>query len=323
MRTRLVSSLVMLSMLTVAGTTLAQAPAATAPEPSTAPAPAKPEAAAPKAAAAVVLEAGLNRNELPGGVVVEDLRMGTGRDFDATTVLYFARYRTIVKSSGEEIDSSAKRTGEASMFFVSQTVDGLTQGLMGMKMGGKRRVTVPGALAFGEAGVKDKAGKVVIPANADVVFEVELENVFGVTEEIQGGGEEIKDDTRFLVSYRGTLASDGIEFDSNIGKKPATFSLGGLISGWRVGLQGAKVGAKRRMVIPWQLGYGEAGSPPKIPGKADLVFDVEIVGIEPAPTPMPPTPGTIGAPIQIKPPTVTPTPAPVPAPVPAPAPAPK
>ncbi|MBX9737741.1 MAG: FKBP-type peptidyl-prolyl cis-trans isomerase [Phycisphaerales bacterium] len=294
--------------------------------PSSTPAPAKPEAAAPKAAAPVVLEAGLNRNELPGGVAVEDLRFGTGRDFDASTVLYIARYRTILKATSEEIDSTARRTGEPTIFFVGQTVDGLKQGLMGMKMGGKRRVTVPGGLAFGEAGVKDKGGKVVIPANAEMIFEVELENVFGMTEEIQGGGEEIKDDTRFLVTYRGTLASDGTEFDSNIGKgKPATFSLGGLISGWRVGLQGAKVGCKRRMVIPWQLAYGEAGSPPKIPGKADLVFDVEIVGIEPPPTPMPPTPGTIGAPIQIKPPTITttPAPAPTPTPVPPPAPAPK
>ncbi len=38
-----------------------------------------------------------------------------------------------------------------------------------------------------------------------------------------------------------------------------------------------KVGGKRKLIIPWQFGYGAAGSPPNIPGKADLVFDIELL----------------------------------------------
>ncbi len=308
-----------LSLATFASAQGTPAPAAPAQTPAPAAAPVAP-AAAPE-----VLAPGLNRNELPGGVIVEDLKLGEGREFDATTVAYLARYRTLLKSGGGEVDSTARRTGEATLFFVSQTVDGLTQGLMGMKMGGKRRVTVPSALAFGEQGLKDKAGKAIIPANADVIFEIELENLLSVREEVQGTGEEIKSDTRFQVFYRGTLASDGTEFDGNIGKPmPATFSLNGLISGWRAGLHGAKVGTKRRMVIPWQLGYGEAGNPPKIPGKADLIFDIEIVGLEPAmPSmqPMPGAPGTPGSPIKVTPvpaPSFAPSATPVPTPTPTP-----
>lgn len=329
MHARLLSPMGLMLTLTLAGGAAAQGMPAPAPSPATpaTPVPIEPSVPAPAAAAVPVLETGLNRSELPGGVVVEDLKLGEGREFDATAVAYFARYRTLLKSGGGEVDSTARRTGEPTMFFVSQTVDGLTQGLMGMKMGGKRRVTVPSALAFGDKGVKDKAGKAIIPASADVIFEIELENLLSVREDIQGGGEEIKGDTRFQVFYRGTLVSDGTEFDGNIGKPtPATFSIDRLIGGWRAGLIGAKVGTKRRMVIPWQLGYGEAGNPPKIPAKADLIFDIEIIGLEPAPQMMPSLPGSPGSPIKVTPvpapsfaPKGTPTPLPTPTPTPTPA----
>lgn len=81
------------------------------------------------------------------------------------------------------------------------------------------------------------------------------------------------------VYYSGYLAN-GTRFDSNVGAaNPLSFRLSDLIQGWQVGMQGMKVGGKRRLVIPAALGYGSNGSPPVIPGNANLVFDIELVGI--------------------------------------------
>ncbi len=85
------------------------------------------------------------------------------------------------------------------------------------------------------------------------------------------GGQELS------VHYRGVLA-DGTEFDSG----NYTFTVGGrkVIRGWDEGLVGMRVGGKRQLVIPPEMGYGLVGSPPKIPGDAVLVFTVDLLGIK-------------------------------------------
>ncbi|BBN03934.1 peptidylprolyl isomerase [Marchantia polymorpha subsp. ruderalis] len=82
------------------------------------------------------------------------------------------------------------------------------------------------------------------------------------------------------VHYRGTLV-DGTEFDSSYGRAPFDFKLGqgSVIKGWDQGLLGMCLGEKRKLKIPSKLGYGDNGSPPKIPGGATLVFDTELVGV--------------------------------------------
>jgi FKBP-type peptidyl-prolyl cis-trans isomerase len=82
------------------------------------------------------------------------------------------------------------------------------------------------------------------------------------------------------VHYTGALASTGVIFESSKdGGKTATFGLGQVIKGWQDGVPGMKVGGKRRLVIPYADAYGEAGSPPSIPAKSDLVFDIELVAV--------------------------------------------
>jgi FKBP-type peptidyl-prolyl cis-trans isomerase len=82
------------------------------------------------------------------------------------------------------------------------------------------------------------------------------------------------------VHYTGKL-STGEEFDSSVGKQPFKFTLGGgqVIKGWDEGVVGMKVGEKRQLTIPADLGYGARGAPPKIPGGATLVFDIEMIGL--------------------------------------------
>lgn len=82
------------------------------------------------------------------------------------------------------------------------------------------------------------------------------------------------------VHYKGTLL-DGTEFDSSYSRgTPATFPLNRVIAGWTEGLQLMNVGSKYKLFIPADLGYGAAGSPPKIGPGAALVFEVELLEIQ-------------------------------------------
>ncbi|HTC75105.1 MAG TPA: FKBP-type peptidyl-prolyl cis-trans isomerase [Edaphobacter sp.] len=91
----------------------------------------------------------------------------------------------------------------------------------------------------------------------------------------------------YTVKYTGWL-TDGTKFDSSDdhpGAEPITFPAGAhrVIPGWDTGFQGMHVGGKRRLFIPYQLAYGEAGRPPHIPAKSDLIFDIELVSISDTP----------------------------------------
>jgi len=84
------------------------------------------------------------------------------------------------------------------------------------------------------------------------------------------------------MHYRGTLASDGTQFDSSYDRgTPLTFEIGAgrVIKGWDQGLLDMCVGEKRKLTIPPELAYGDRGIGP-IPGGATLVFETELVGIQ-------------------------------------------
>lgn len=85
--------------------------------------------------------------------------------------------------------------------------------------------------------------------------------------------------SRVKVHYRGWL-TNGTEFDSSYKtNQPASFALNGVIKGWTEGVGGMKVGGKRFLVIPPDMGYGASGRPPIIPGNSTLVFEVELLEI--------------------------------------------
>lgn len=89
------------------------------------------------------------------------------------------------------------------------------------------------------------------------------------------------------VHYHGTLA-DGTVFDSSVERgKTISFPLNRVIRGWTEGLQTMKEGGKTKFVIPSELAYGDAGAPPKIPGGATLVFEVELFKVSKGDAPAP------------------------------------
>jgi hypothetical protein len=96
----------------------------------------------------------------------------------------------------------------------------------------------------------------------------------------EGTGAVVPKGAKIKVHYTGRLLN-GTKFDSSRDRgQPADFPLGNLIKGWQEGIPGMKVGGRRKLIIPYQLGYGERGSPPSIPGKSTLVFDMEVLGVE-------------------------------------------
>jgi FKBP-type peptidyl-prolyl cis-trans isomerase len=97
-----------------------------------------------------------------------------------------------------------------------------------------------------------------------------------------GTGAEAKKGSKVKVHYTGTL-KNGEKFDSSRDRgEPFEFTIGegGVILGWDQGVPGMKVGGQRKLTIPAELGYGSAGQPPKIPGGATLLFDIELVEVQ-------------------------------------------
>lgn len=121
----------------------------------------------------------------------------------------------------------------------------------------------------------DEGGAVTgITVPTDVPAPTEL----SVTTLIEGEGEPVEADDTLTVQYTGVLYDDGTVFDSSWERgEPASFPLTGVIPGWQQGLEGVPVGSRVLLVVPAELGYGDAGQPPSIPGGATLVFVVDVL----------------------------------------------
>ncbi len=97
-----------------------------------------------------------------------------------------------------------------------------------------------------------------------------------------GTGAEAVAGKAVSVHYTGTL-TNGNKFDSSLDRgQPFNFTLGKgqVIQGWDKGIAGMKVGGKRRLTIPAEMGYGARGFPPVIPPGSTLIFEVELLGVK-------------------------------------------
>jgi len=215
---------------------------------------------------------------------------------------------------GAKFDSSVDRgTPYSFTVGVGAVIVGWDQGLLGMKAGGKRTLIIPQQLAYG-ASKRDALPAVngntyaAIPAYAPLVFDVELISVQTATtptvvqpsgkletyDITVGTGETITTDKTVYVYYTGWLYDGsridlkGQQFDSNVGGTKLCVNLGtanapspctSVITGFAQGMNGMKVGGKRRITIPPSLGYG-ANTQGSIPGNSTLIFEVTLDSVK-------------------------------------------
>ena len=187
---------------------------------------------------------------------------------------------------GAKFDSSKDRR-EPFEFTLDDgmVIPGWDEGVQGMKVGGKRTLIIPAELGYGAHG----AGG-VIPPHATLMFEVELLGtkapaVLQIEDTVVGDGAEATRGKRITVHYTGWLYNNGVQgakFDSSLDRNdPFVFTLGAgmVIKGWDKGFAGMKVGGKRTLIIPPEMGYGARGAGGVIPPNATLKFDVELLAV--------------------------------------------
>ena len=107
---------------------------------------------------------------------------------------------------------------------------------------------------------------------------------------VEGDGPEAAPGDTLTMQYVGVSYSDGKQFDASWDNgQPFTFQLGSgqVIQGWDQGIAGMKVGGRRELIVPPDLGYGAQGSPPAIKPNETLIFVVDLLDVQGGATPQP------------------------------------
>ncbi len=202
---------------------------------------------------------------------------------------------------GKIFDSSVRRDQPISFTLgKGQVIKGWDEGIGKLTVGEKARLIIPYTLAYGENGRPP-----IIPAKANLIFDVELVNVhkqttplpfdtrgkdtvktssglqYIIVQKAKDNAPKAENGKMVKVHYTGYF-KDGKIFDSSVQRgQPFSFKLGAgmVIKGWDEGVALMKVGEKFRFIIPYKLAYGENGYPGAIPPKTDLIFDVELLEV--------------------------------------------
>ncbi len=166
-----------------------------------------------------------------------------------------------------------------------------SQGFKDGLAGGKMRMTPEEARAVLSAAQNEvrqkieaanlKAGNDFLAANKTKEGVVTLPSGLEYKVITQGSGAKPTDKDTVVCNYKGTLI-DGTEFDSSYKRgQPATFPVSGVIKGWTEALQLMPVGSKWQLFVPANLAYGERAPGPEIPPNSTLIFEVELISIQP------------------------------------------
>jgi peptidylprolyl isomerase len=221
-------------------------------------------------------------------MVVEE-GQGDGIKINEKAYVQYSGYFT----DGKKFDSSYDNGGKSFDFILGRkrVIAGWEKGVLGMKVGEKRRINVPYALAYGEK------GRAPIPPKSDLVFDVLLEEIenmnypqfdlagkdtitlpsgikYILAEQTQG--KKVVPHDTVVIKYVGKFM-DGTVFDASYDRNDTlVFEVASkmVIKGLDEGLLFLKEGEKARFIIPYEMAYGEEGREPIIPAKSDLIFDI-------------------------------------------------
>lgn len=236
---------------------------------------------------------------MDNGVQYADLVVGDGTEAITETSVTTHYSIWVAGTSSDDFVISSENSQPAT-FVVGRgdtVFQGWEQGVIGMKVGGKRHLIIPPDLALGSQG----SGS--IPANATLILEITLTDVIKPRKATQvdemdyittvsglkyydiqvGTGISPTIGQTVVVDYVGWL-EDGTQFDSSYDRSETfefTLGMGNVITGWDLGVASMKVGGKRQLIIPSELGYGETGAGSTIPPGATLIFEVELLEIKP------------------------------------------
>lgn len=187
---------------------------------------------------------------------------------------------------GTLFDSSYSRNRTYDTYIGKRyVIAGMDQGLIGVCIGERRRITIPPHLGYGEEG----SGK--IPGSAVLIFDIHVIDFHNPSDSVSitthykpDNCTELSKKGDYLKYHYNATLMDGTLLDSTIdyGK---TYNIvlgsGQVVLGMDMGLQNMCVGEKRTVLIPPHLGYGEAGVEGEVPGSAVLVFDIELLELIP------------------------------------------
>ena len=237
--------------------------------------------------------------DMDNGEKYADLVLGEGAEAISNTTVTTAYSIWVINGSSYDFVFSSEDS-QPVIFVVGKgdlVFPGWEQGVIGMKVGGKRLLRIPPNLALGSESSSS------IPANSTLIMEITLTDVKEPRKATKvdekdyittpsglkyydikvGTGVTPTVGQTVVVNYVGWL-EDGTQFDSSYDRGD-TFSfalgMGNVITGWDLGVSSMKVGGIRQLVIPPALGYGDSGAGSTIPPGATLIFEVELVEIKP------------------------------------------
>jgi FKBP-type peptidyl-prolyl cis-trans isomerase len=211
----------------------------------------------------------------------EDVRVGKGEPVKAGDLCY-VRYRGTL-ADGTEFDSNYAKDKPLFSFRAGpsgQVIEGWKEGIIGMKEGGERKLSIPWRMAYGEAGSGPKIGP-----KTDLFFKIELERVVREGEENtvtrktikQGTGPAVKKDDKIEVEFTGTKL-DGTMFDT--GKYTFTVGKAEVIPGIDAGVVGMKKGGKVKLTLPPAAAFGMMGKEPVVSAGETVEYEITVLSIK-------------------------------------------
>lgn len=219
----------------------------------------------------------VSKQELGGGLIAEDLTIGSGYEVKPGMAVV-AHYHGTLKADGSVFDSSFER-GEPAVFPLNGVIAGWSQGLPGMKVGGVRRLIIPAALAYGERSPSEK-----IPPNSDLVFVVQLVDTLYV-EDVKVGEGEAATGSCIAVTTHTVKDESGKELEKSDSKSPYCWLPGEMraptvtFDAMQLALDGMKIGGVRRVHVPSQMNSTPPQLEVKRPSNVPIEVELNLVGV--------------------------------------------